>query len=101
MVLKKIAVVLTVVIITLSSAQSAYAYGGGGGFPPGFPPPPHVKLVCEYEYRTIRLPFNRTRIIRIPRCHVEITRPQNNQNDNKDFRDRWNEFIDRIRNGRK
>lgn len=98
--MRKIAVILSVVFIFLSSAQNTYAYGGGGGFPPGFPPPPHVKLVCEYEIRIITLPFNRTRTIRIPRCHVEITKPQNN-NDRRDFRERWDDFMDRIRNGRK
>ncbi|KKS98685.1 MAG: hypothetical protein UV73_C0001G0206 [Candidatus Gottesmanbacteria bacterium GW2011_GWA2_43_14] len=83
---------LFVIFASLIKPQNTFAYGGGGL--PGLPPPPKLKLVCNYEARIIRLVFNRTFTILIPKCHVEVIKVNNDE-----FKNRWNDFIKRVRNG--
>lgn len=76
----------------LLSPQESFAYGGGGGFPTF--PSPQVKLICINQTRTYKLPFGRTYTFQIPKCHLEIIKT-----DREEFKSRWEEFINRIKNG--
>ena len=74
------------------STNSALAYGGGGGVPPGFPPPPKFKLVCVQFPITIKIPFNRIKIVYVPKCHIEIVKVNSKNN----FNERFNNFVDKV-----
>ena len=73
---------------------NASAYGGGGGVPPASLLIPQVNLICVPELITIQLPFNLTRTITIPKCHVEVI-----EGNNDEFNKRLKDFIDRVIHG--
>lgn len=92
-VIKNIALIIFIFSL-LTYSPDVEAYGGGGGFTPSFPTPPRFEIVCAYKTVTIKLLYNRTHTFRYPLCRTKIVRAENN-----DFDNRWNDFMNRAKNG--
>jgi hypothetical protein len=81
--MKKIALTAAVMIATLAPASAAFAYVGGPGIPPGF-----GGGTVECHMKTIHLPF-------VGDIQIPICRPGQHNG----WKDRWEEFIDRVVHG--
>ena len=87
--MKKTAIGIFVVsLIYFLSTSTIYAYGGGPGLPSGFLFS-QVKLTCEQK----PLDFSFIKI-RVPIC--KLVRIDENQ---KDVKNRWQDFMKRVENG--
>jgi hypothetical protein len=94
--MKKLLPLFAILVTLLLNTSSASAYGGGGVTPPIYDNP-HSQFIIECKTAKQKLPFNQE--ISFPQCKI-VKNPDYKAYE-KDFKQRLQDFLKRVREGGK